>query len=148
MLKKQLEFEEGRRLKAYICPAGYKTIGVGHNLEANPRLLDNYIPDEIDDEFCDRLLDSDINLITTGLNNRWFGFKKILTGARRDAVINMAFQLGVSGFLGFKKMIKALDERNWNKAYEEALNSDWAKQTPERAKRVTSQLRSGQYYKC
>ena len=148
MLKKQLEFEEGRKLHAYICPAGYKTIGVGHNLEANPRFDGELIPDQIDDDFCDKLLDNDIKSVELQLRSRWFGFNKILPGARRDAAINMAFQMGVSGFLGFKKMVKALETGNWNKAYDEALDSDWARQTPQRAKRVAGQLRSGQYYKC
>ena len=32
----RLVMHEGCVLKPYICPAGYKTIGVGRNLETNP----------------------------------------------------------------------------------------------------------------
>ena len=35
-LRKQLEMHEGKKLQSYICPAGYLTVGVGRNLEANP----------------------------------------------------------------------------------------------------------------
>jgi lysozyme len=43
----------------------------------------------------------------------------------------------LGGVLKFQKMLAALQARDYNAARREALDSAWAKQTPQRAKRVT-----------
>ena len=145
-LKQQLEFEEGRRLKAYTCTAGHKTIGIGHNLDVKPAFNGQRIPDIISDQVCDLIFDRDLNDTITQLNFVWLANTK-LDPARRDAVINMCFQLGINGVMKFKLMLNALERSDWVAAKAHALNSSWAKQTPERAERVAEQLLTGTYYK-
>ena len=145
-LKKQLEFEEGRRLKAYTCTAGHKTIGIGHNLDVKPAFNGQRIPDIISDQICDLIFDRDIEDTIIQLNFVWLANTK-LDPARRDAVINMCFQLGINGVMKFKLMLNALERSDWVAAKAHALNSSWAKQTPERAERVAEQLLTGTYYK-
>lgn len=141
----QIKFEEGLRLEAYTCPAGKLTIGYGHNLDASPSLEGQKIPHRIDAAFAEVLLEIDIDKTIALLSEKWHGFQ-LLPPARRDACINMAFQLGVTGFMKFKKMRDAMLKCDWQKAADEALNSNWAKQTPERAQRVAGQIRTGEYY--
>jgi len=57
------------------------------------------------------------------------------------ALANMAYQLGVSGVLRFRKMLQALRDGNREKAAQEALDSLWAAQTPARAERVAELIR-------
>lgn len=54
---------------------------------------------------------------------------------------HMAYQLGVAGLLKFKNMIKALEEKDYNKAGDEMLDSLWAKQTPNRAKKLSDKMK-------
>jgi len=145
-LKQQLEFEEGRRLKAYTCSMGHKTIGIGHNLDVKPAFNGQRIPDIISDQVCDLIFDRDLNDTITQLNFVWLANTK-LDPARRDAVINMCFQLGINGVMKFKLMLNALERSDWVAAKAHALDSSWAKQTPERAERVAEQLLTGTYYK-
>ena len=145
-LKQQLEFEEGRRLKAYTCTAGHKTIGIGHNLDVKPAFNGQRIPDIISDQICDLIFDRDIEDTIIQLNFVWLANTK-LDPARRDAVINMCFQLGINGVMKFKLMLNALERSDWVAAKAHALDSSWAKQTPERAERVAEQLLTGTYYK-
>jgi len=145
MLFEQLKFEEGLRLRAYLCPARKKTIGYGHNLDAKPLYEGNKIPDEITKDIAEVLLHDDVERTMDMLDAIWPGFIS-LHGARRDACINMAFQLGVARFMGFRKMCDALDKSDWERAHFEALNSYWARQTPERAARVSSQFITGEHY--
>lgn len=144
-LSEQLKFEEGLRLEAYYCPAGKKTIGYGHNLDVRPYLEGDKIPDHITQEVAEVLLERDIDQTEEQLAAAWHGYG-LLTGARRDACVNMAFQLGTNGFMEFRKLRDALVRCEWVKAYQEAMASQWAKQTPERAERVASQFITGQYY--
>jgi lysozyme len=49
--------------------------------------------------------------------------------------------MGVSGVLKFKGMLEALKAGKRELAANEALDSLWARQTPERARRVAEQIR-------
>jgi len=55
----------------------------------------------------------------------------------------MAFNLGVAGLLGFKKMIVALKNGNYQLAAKECLDSRYAKEVGARAKRVAETIRTG-----
>ena len=145
LLKDQLEFEEGRKLTTYVCSQNHKTIGIGHNLDAKPTYKGFKIPNRISDSFCDELFDDDVKEATAALTKVYPNVAK-LTPARRDALINMTFQLGAGGVSKFKGMLRALDEKDWQLAHKEALDSTWAGQTPARAKRVASQILTGEYY--
>lgn len=144
-LIEQLKFEEGLRLDAYRCTEGALTIGYGHNLDKAPMINGEKIPHRISKEFAEELLAYDVGLTMSKLRTalpRIDEFDK----ARRDAFFNMAFQLGVNGFMRFERMIAAAIARDWPTAHKEALNSNWAKQVPNRAKRVANQILTGKYY--
>lgn len=57
------------------------------------------------------------------------------------ALANMAYQMGAGGVSNFKNMLAALQAGDREKAAAEALDSRWAIQTPNRAKRVTDLIR-------
>jgi len=64
----------------------------------------------------------------------------------QEVIANMAYQLGVGGVLNFKKMWAALKNRDYQKAADEMLDSKWATQTPNRAKRLAKIMRSLGWY--
>jgi lysozyme len=65
-------------------------------------------------------------------------------GAARAAVLlEMAYQLGVGGLLGFRNMLDAVRAEDWVSAAKDAGLSAWAKQTPGREAREATQLRTG-----
>ena len=145
-LKDQLRFEEGEELEAYLDSKKILTIGAGRNLIANPYYQGKKIPNKITPEFMEELLDYDIGKTIGELRQRWPRIDEF-DKARRDAFINMAFQMGVSRFMGFERMRAAALARNWPLAHKEALNSKWATHdSPERAKRVAGQILTGKYY--
>lgn len=136
-LVEQLRRDEGEKLSAYQDHLGYWTIGVGI-------LIDARKGGGITLEESAYLLNNRISAKATELSVKlpWFSS---LDQIRRAALTNMAFQLGVAGVLGFPSMLKALKEGRWDDAEKHALDSLWAKQTPERAKRVAKQLRTGEW---
>lgn len=128
-----LKRDEGFSPTVYRCPEGKLTIGWGWNVEAEP------IPEDIAEEILSRQISERFRGLERALP--WF---RSLDDARQKALICMAFQMGVKGVLGFKRMLKALREGNWELAYVEALDSRWARQTPKRAKRYAMVLRTGE----
>jgi lysozyme len=57
----------------------------------------------------------------------------------------MAFQLGTDGLLGFKNTLALIRDGKYAEAADAMLFSKWAQQTPARAKRMSEQMRSGQW---
>jgi lysozyme len=55
----------------------------------------------------------------------------------------MSFQLGVEGLLKFTNTIKAIQENRFEDASSSMLKSLWARQTPNRAKKMAKQISSG-----
>lgn len=53
----------------------------------------------------------------------------------------MAYQMGADGLFGFKNMLAALKAGDRARAADEALNSEWSKQTPKRARRMANLIR-------
>ena len=63
-----------------------------------------------------------------------------MTSQTQGALVSMAYQLGCTGLMGFKGMLSALEQGDCPTAKAEALDSDWARETPERAHRVSERL--------
>ena len=57
---------------------------------------------------------------------------------------NMAFNLGQQRLSGFKRMLKAVEERNYKLASVEMLDSRWAKQVRNRANELSLIMESAQ----
>lgn len=121
-LKEQLVRHEGLRLTVYDCPAGYKTIGVGRNLEGKG----------ITEEEALYLLENDINYFTEQLRDNLDWFDDI-PEEKQQILVNMAFNLGVAGLMNFKNMLSAVEEGRWSDASTEMLDSKWADQVGTRA---------------
>ena len=69
----------------------------------------------------------------------WF---KDVDDKAKSVVINMCYQMGLSGFSKFKKTIYYLETEQYQEAATECLDSLWAKQTPNRAKAVSEAISS------
>lgn len=57
--------------------------------------------------------------------------------------MNMCFNLGISRLKGFKRMIVALEKKNYTVAAMEALDSKWSTQVGQRAKDIALMIREG-----
>ena len=131
-LVEDLKRDEGVMTFPYHCTEGKLTIGVGRNLE-DVGLSDHEI------EF---LLANDISRVLHAIEGSIY-FYRDLNEVRQRALANMGFQLGVNGLHKFKNMLKAMSEGDFEKAAMEALDSKWARQTPNRAARMAEMIRSG-----
>lgn len=134
-LTKQLRRDEDEVLHAYQDHLGYWTIGVG-------RLIDKRKGGGLTCEESAYLLNNDIDKRVAELRSRLPWTKK-LDDVRFGALVNMSFQLGVDGLLGFKNTLALIEEGRYTFAADNMLKSKWAEQTPARAKRLAVQMRTG-----
>jgi lysozyme len=135
-LTRQLRGDEGVRATVYKDHLGFSTIGVG-------RLVDPRKPGAgLRPHEIDFLLQNDVDDRIDALTRRlpWF---QDLDDARRGALLNMSFQLGVDGLLAFERTLSLVRDGKYENAAAAMLQSKWAQQTPARAARMAEQMRSG-----
>ncbi len=130
-LRKEIDEDEGNVPYAYQDHLGYWTIGRGFLID---KAKGGRLPDKVNDFWLDYLIEEREKQLDQHIP--WW---RKLSDARQRALLSMSYQLGVSGLLGFPKMLGALQAGNWREAYRQALDSKWAKSdTPERAQKVAA----------
>lgn len=154
-IERQLEFtgpNEGLRLKTYKCPAGFDTIGYGHNLEASglpeDMLFEVDVPTgpgewdglEITEDFANRLFAVDAREAWNELL-KIFPDLEMYSESRQIALTDMMFNMGAKTFRKFKNMIAAIQLGMWHVAAKEAKESDWYRQVTNRADKVIARLK-------
>lgn len=127
--------DEGEVLHAYECPAGYLTIGVG-------RLIDKRRGGGITQEESRYLLRNDIRRIVSQCESR-FDWWDLLDHVRQQAIVCMAFQLGVNGVANFRKMVAAIKVRDFAEAARQMIDSNWHQQARARCERMAEIMRTG-----
>jgi lysozyme len=141
-----VEGHEGRKYKPYKCPAGYWSYGVGRNVQTNKLTLDEtlfLLEHGPGDAFIDLLLANDLSRCwteaTACIGQNFTGWPP----ARQAAVVSMLFNLGLQGFLGFRKMVDALRNGRWDIAADESLDSERA--LPRRSAEEAKMLLTGDW---
>jgi lysozyme len=132
-LKSLLIRHESYKQFPYSDTTGHLTIAIGRNLSTRG----------ISTTEASYLLDEDILYFSAKLGV-YMTFFISLSENRQIALIDMAFNLGINGFLNFDKMIKALENEDYELASREILDSKWAKQVGERAVELANIIRTGE----
>jgi lysozyme len=132
LARKMLQLHEGLRLKPYECTAGKITIGYGRNLDDNG----------ISEDEANAFLDHDIDSVCIRLEQQ--DFWPNLCAARQAVLIDMCFNLGWPRLSGFRKMLGYVRVADYKAASSEMLDSKWAVQVGERAKKLAKIMRTGE----
>ncbi|ENS0768012.1 glycoside hydrolase family protein [Escherichia coli] len=117
----------------YVDTEGYGTIGYGHKiLDSEIEKYKNGIS-AIDEDLLlawdiDRTV-KDVKTLGLDLPQDW-----------QDFLVIMTFQLGLGGVKKFRKMLAALDRKDWKEAIRQAKDSLWHRQTPNRLDDMVKQL--------
>lgn len=130
-LRETLIKDEGWKNNVYRDTLNNATWGVGF------LLANGFYDEEIN--FC---LDFRIKKVISELFQE-LPWAEFLDEVRKNALTNMAYNLGVERLLTFKKLIKALELQDWNQAYLECLNSVWHSQLPSRSLRIAIEFKTG-----
>ena len=133
-LEDQLIDHEGLELKPYRCTAEKLTIGVGRNIEDRG----------ITEDEARYLLKNDIKIVEDELLER----KPEVAGldsVRQRVLVDMGFNLGIPTLLKFENMWAAIEEEDFERAAEEAMDSRWAKQVGRRAERLCQAMATGEW---
>ena len=128
----QLKAHEGLRLKPYRDTVGKLTIGVGRNLD-DVGLRDGE---------AELLCLNDVRVVEAGLDARlpwWRG----QDAARQAVLIDMGFNLGIEGLLGFRTTLGHVQAGRYGEAAKQMLRSKWAGQVGRRAATLARMMETG-----
>jgi lysozyme len=120
-----LKRHEGFRAQPYQCSEGHWTFGYGFTSITEPE--------------AETILKMRVQAISNALEQ----YTRSLSPARRDVIINMAFNLGLMGVMGFRRMWAAIYRHDFDAAAKEMLDSRWAKQVGGRADELSEIMRNG-----
>lgn len=141
-----LNYEEGYREKPYVDTEGYPTVACGIKIGPKGASLSNYtftVPRKVGDVWLQSFVDSTINQCRS--NPAIYAALQQCNPARADILYSMAYQMGVAGLAGFKNTLVMISNGDFDAAANGMLNSLWARQTPNRAKRHSAVMHSGDY---
>ena len=140
-LLESVKKHEGYRNKVYLDTLGKRTVGVGH-LCVEDWWDDNV---EYEEKFLMDILQKDLQESIRGARELMeeHGCKDIDEKAE-ELLIEMVFQLGRTGVSKFRNMWRCLAEADYIGAAEELMDSKYAEQVPNRAKRNAKLLKEVQ----
>ena len=121
-----VKLSEGFRDRVYKDTLGIDTIGYGFAIK------DLVLDEDISEMILERKLEALIERV-----NKRFDFVECLPDEAQEVIYEMCYQLGVTGVSKFKKTLLYLENEEFNMASKEMLDSKWARQTPNRAKRLS-----------
>ena len=124
-LIENIKASEGFRSKVYQCTEGHDTIGYGFAIK------DLVLSRDI----CDKILETKVAELKLIVNQK-IPFIEDLPEEVQEVLYEMYYQMGNSLFK-FKKAIKHLEGKDYRLAAKEMLDSRWAVQTPNRAKKLS-----------
>lgn len=145
-LQSQLQVEEAFRRFVYDDATGQEIVP-GYTVQGNPTIGygRNLIAQGVSEEEALVLLERDIARAWREVREHIPWAESQLSVIRFAVLVNMAFNLGIEGLLGFQEMLTALQQGDYDGAADAMVQSLWYKQTGTRAQTLVEQMRSNQW---
>ena len=140
-LRKELELDEGCKHETYLCSQNVVTGGIGHMITEwdDEKYLEVGV--KIPDDQVKAWFNKDIETVLSDCELLYDDFDHLPEEAQL-IIANMMFNLGYPRLKKFVGMKAGVDARDWNKAADEMIDSNYYKQLPNRAGRLVKRMRS------
>ena len=139
-LREELAEDEGCKFEIYLDHLGLPTFGIG-------ALVKEYDPEyglpvgtPVSEERVRQRFNLDIAVTIEDCLRLYPDFDELPEEAQL-VIANMCFNLGYPRLSKFKGMKAGIDDRDWERAADEMVDSRWHDQVPNRAKRLVKRIR-------
>ena len=139
----QLKIDEGIKYESYFCSEGVPTFGVGHKiLESDPE-CNMPIGTPVSKDRVWEVFEDDLEIAINECEimfgkYTWHGFPDEV----QEVCVNMMFNLGRPRLSKFRKLCKAVADRDWQECAVQMEDSRWHKQVTNRANRLISRMKA------
>ena len=140
-LREDLEIDEGVKHEIYLDHLGYPTFGIGHLvLDTDPE-HGQPVGTAVSNDRVIEAFESDLVGVMSDCERLYSDFGDLPEEAQQ-VIANMMFNMGRPRLSKFKGMKRGVDDRDWNVAADEMVDSRWYRQVTNRADRLVQRIRA------
>jgi len=140
-LRQEIQNDEGRVNSVYLDHLNLPTVGIGHLIKDSDPEHGLPVGTVVDDERINELFDQDIKVTLSECEQLYGNFNDLPEEVQK-ILANMMFNLGRPRLSKFRKLCKAVADRNWQECAVQMEDSRWHKQVTNRANRLISRMKS------
>ena len=140
-LRIELAEDEGCKYSIYLDSHGLETCGIGHLITVDDPEFGKPVGTAVSEERVDTLFRRDVAVTLEDCKRLYENFDELPEEVQL-IVANMMFNMGLPRLSKFKGMKAGVDSKDWNKAADEMVDSNWFDQVPNRAKRLVARMRA------
>ena len=140
-LRQEIQNDEGRVNSIYLDHLNLPTVGIGHLIKESDPEHGLPVGTVVDDERVNELFDQDIKVTLSECEQLYGNFNDLPEEVQK-ILANMMFNLGRPRLSKFKKLCKAVADRDWQECAVQMEDSRWHKQVTNRANRLISRMKS------
>jgi len=138
-LRDTLKVDEGCVNSIYLDHLNLPTLGIGHLINEWDEEYGKPVGTPVSEERVNELFDKDVK-VTIEECEQLFGNFNDLPEEVQQILANMMFNLGRPRLSKFRRLCKAVAERNWKECAIQMEDSKWHKQVTKRADRLISRM--------
>ena len=140
-LRQEIQNDEGRVNSVYLDHLHLPTVGIGHLIKESDPEHGLPVGTVVDDERVNELFDQDIKVTLSECEQLYGNFNDLPEEVQK-ILANMMFNLGRPRLSKFRKLCKAVADRDWQECAVQMEDSRWHKQVTNRANRLISRMKS------
>lgn len=140
-LREEIQNDEGRVNSVYLDHLNLPTVGIGHLIKESDPEHGLPVGTVVDDERVNELFDQDIKVTLSECEQLYGNFNDLPEEVQK-ILANMMFNLGRPRLSKFRKLCKAVADRDWQECAVQMEDSRWHKQVTNRANRLISRMKS------
>ena len=140
-LRDTLKVDEGCVNSIYLDHLNLPTLGIGHLINEWDEEYGKPVGTPVSEERVNELFEKDVQ-VTIEESEQLFGNFQELPEEVQQILANMMFNLGRPRLSKFRKLCKAVAEKNWQECAAQMHDSKWRTQVPNRAERLISRMKA------
>jgi GH24 family phage-related lysozyme (muramidase) len=140
-LRQEIQNDEGRVNSVYLDHLNLATVGIGHLIKESDPEYGLPVGTVVDDERVNELFDQDIKVTLSECEQLYGNFNDLPEEVQK-ILANMMFNLGRPRLSKFRKLCKAVADRDWQECAVQMEDSRWHKQVTNRANRLISRMKA------
>lgn len=140
-LREELEYDEGVKYEIYNDHLGYPTFGIGHLVRDSDPEDGQPVGTPVSEDRVAEAFNRDIEITLEDCHRLYDDFDELPEEVQR-IIANMLFNLGLPRLSKFRGMKAGVDDRDWERAADEMVDSHWYNQVRNRADRLVERMRN------
>ena len=140
-LQEDLATDEGVVYEVYLDHLGLPTVGIGHLILESDSEYGAEVGTPVTEERVTELFQQDCEIVLADCQILYPDFDDLPEEAQL-IIANMMFNMGRPRLSKFKGMKRGVDNRDWDTAADEMVDSGWYRQVTNRAERLVKRMRA------